>query len=54
MLEVEHPFLVGMDYFFMNDLRLFFVMPFVSGGELHKILKEYKRFDEPTVKFFAA
>ena len=54
MLEISHPFLVGMDYFFMNDLRLFFVMPFVSGGELYKIKEEYKKFDEQAVKFYAA
>lgn len=39
MLEVEHPFLVNMDYVFQNDYRLYFVMPFVRGGELYKVMK---------------
>ena len=26
-----------MEYMFQNDLRLYFVMPFVRGGELYKI-----------------
>ncbi len=37
LLNAKHPFLVGMDYLFQNDLRLYFVMPFVRGGELYKI-----------------
>ena len=37
MLECNHPFLVGMDYLFQNDLRLYFVMPFVRGAELYKV-----------------
>lgn len=54
MLDVEHPFLCSMDYVFQNDLRLFFVMPFIRGGELYKVMKQRKRFDEATVKFYAA
>lgn len=37
MFECDHPFLVGMEYLFQNELRLYFVMPFVRGGELYKI-----------------
>lgn len=37
MLEFEHPFVVGMDYAFQNDLRIYFVMPFVRGAELYKV-----------------
>ena len=54
MFECDHPFLVGMEYLFQNDLRLYFVMPFVRGGELYKIYQAQKRFEEPQVKFYAA
>lgn len=37
MLEADHPFLVGMEYLYQNELRLYFVMPFVRGGELYKV-----------------
>ena len=37
MLECDHPFLVGMDYLFQNEMRLYFVMPFVRGAELYKV-----------------
>jgi serine/threonine protein kinase len=39
MFDSDHPFLVGMHYVFQNELRLYFVMPFVKGGELYKIYK---------------
>jgi len=37
MFEADHPFLVSMDYLFQSESRLYFVMPFVRGGELYKI-----------------
>jgi serine/threonine protein kinase len=50
----DHPFLVGMDYLFQSDTRLYFVMPFIKGGELYKIFKSRKRLDEDVVRFYAA
>lgn len=54
MFECDNIFLVGMEYLFQSDLRLYFVMPFVRGGELYKIYESQKRFDEATVRFYAA
>lgn len=54
MFECDHPFLVSMEYMFQNELRLYFVMPFIKGGELYKIYEEQKRFGEEVVKFYAA
>jgi serum/glucocorticoid-regulated kinase 2 len=34
LLKANHPFLVGMEYVFQTDQRIFFVMKFVRGGEL--------------------
>lgn len=53
LLECDHPFLCGMDYVFQNDLRLYFVMPFVRGGEVYKHFLKCKRFPEQQVKFYA-
>ena len=53
MFECDHPFLVGMEYLFQNDLRLYFVMPFVRGGELYNVFKSQKRFKLDTVIFYA-
>lgn len=53
MAKIDHQFLVGMDYLFQNELRLYFVMPFIRGAELQKVFKEEKRFPEEVVKFYA-
>jgi serum/glucocorticoid-regulated kinase 2 len=37
LFAADHPFLVGMDFLFQSELRLYFVMPFIQGGELYKI-----------------
>jgi len=54
MFECEHEFLVGMEYLFQNELRLYFVMPFIRGGELYKVFQQQKRFKEDLVKFYSA
>lgn len=54
MFNASSPFLANMNYIFANDLRLFFVMPFINGGELYKVYCQYKRFPEDLVKFYAA
>jgi len=54
LFAVDHPFLVGMDYLFQSETRLYFVMPFVRGGELYKVFKSQKRFPENVVKFYGA
>lgn len=53
MFRCQHKFLVGMEYLFMSDLRLFFVMPFIRGGELYRFFKAKRRFKEQEVKFYA-
>ena len=42
-----------MDFVFQNDLRVYFVMPFVRGGELYLHFAKNKRFPEEAVKFYA-
>lgn len=54
LFTCDHPNLVGMDYLFQSQTRLYFVMPFIKGGELYKVFKSRKRFDEKTVRFYAA
>ena len=51
----DHPFLVGMKFVFQNDQRIYFVMPFVRGGELyrHQKAQPMERFSEDTARFYA-
>ena len=43
-----------MDFVFVDDLRIYFVMPYIDGGELYKVFFQKKRFQEHEVKFMAA
>jgi serum/glucocorticoid-regulated kinase 2 len=54
LTHVNHPFLVGLDYAFQTDERLYFVLQFMKGGELFQHLRKLKRFSEPQAKFYAA
>lgn len=40
LFAADHPNLVGMDFLFTSDTRLYFVMPFINGGELYRIFAE--------------
>ena len=49
----EHPNIVGLDYVFKNDKRIYFIMSFIRWGELFKHIIDCKRFDENRAKFYA-
>ena len=46
LLTSNHPFIVSMEYVFQTDIRIYFLMNFVKGGELYKQIIECKRFSE--------
>ena len=52
--SLNHPFLVGMVFCFQTEERVYFVLPFVRGGELFIHLREDKYFPEEKVKFYAS
>ena len=52
--SLDHPFLVGMVFCFQTEERIYFIMPFVRGGELFQHLRTEKFFKEDKVRFYAA
>lgn len=44
LYEMNHPFIVGMDYVFSDEVRIYFLMDFVEGGELFRHLVKVRRF----------
>jgi len=52
LLKADHPFLVGMEYVFQTDTKIFFVMKFVRGGELFMHLRKARQFSEKRAKFY--
>lgn len=53
LMEADHPFLVGMEYVFQTDQKIFFVMKFVRGGELFMHLRKARSFKESRAKFYS-
>lgn len=51
---VSCPFLVKLEYAFQTEDKIFFVMPFMKGGEMFQHLRSSKKFPEPRAKFYAA
>ncbi len=51
---MDHPFIIKMHYAFQNDSKVFMVLDYCAGGELFFHLHNCKRFNEPTVRFFAS
>lgn len=49
--ELEHPFLVNLQFCFQTNTRVFFVLPYMAGGELFQHLRNVKRFDEEKYVF---
>ena len=52
--NIDHQFLCKLIFYFQTEDRIFFVMPFLSGGELFQHLKKFKRFSEEMVRFYGA
>ena len=52
--SLDHPFLVGLVFCFQTVERIYFVMPFIRGGELFQHLRTERFFKEEKVRFYAA
>ncbi|XP_046385813.1 cAMP-dependent protein kinase catalytic subunit beta-like [Ischnura elegans] len=51
--SIKFPFIVHMEFGFMNNDYVFFVMPFVCGGELFSHIRRFGKFEESQTKFYA-
>lgn len=54
LVEVEHPFIVKLNYAFQTEGKLFLVLDFVRGGDLFTRLNSEVMFTEEDVKFYLA
>jgi len=52
--KADHPFIVKLKYSFQDHTTLYFVMEYCPGGELFKHLRRKGKFDEDSVRFYAA
>lgn len=54
LVEVQHPFIVRLNYAFQTEGKLFLVLDFVRGGDLFTRLNSEVMFTEEDVKFYLA
>ena len=54
LTQAKSPFIINMSYVFQNELRLYFFLEFVPGGNLFDHLCYKRRFSEEQAKFIAA
>ena len=52
MLQVDHPFLVSMQFVFQREYRVYFIMDFMPGGELFHYMHNERRFSQERVQFY--
>ncbi|XP_013772600.1 serine/threonine-protein kinase Sgk2-like [Limulus polyphemus] len=52
--NLEHPFLVGLNYSFQTTDKLYFVLDYINGGEVFFHLQRERYFPEPRARFYAA
>jgi len=50
----HHPFIVQMQYVLQNEIRVYFLMDLILGGELFTLILNEKRFPENRVRFYAS
>ena len=52
--RIMHPFIVGLNFAFQTEDKLYFVLDYCAGGELFFHLGREGKFDEPRSRFYAA
>lgn len=51
---IRFPFTVSMEFSFKDNSYIYFIMPFVQGGEMFTHLRRMGKFEEPLAKFYAS
>ncbi|KAG2777148.1 hypothetical protein JG687_00007402 [Phytophthora cactorum] len=54
MTKIRHPFVIGLNYAFQTESKVYLVMEYQSGGELFSYLKEEGTFTEDATRFYLA
>ena len=52
--DLNHPFLINVEYCFDTNERIYFASPYIQGEEMSYHIKNHKNFQEQKVKFYAA
>ncbi|XP_072941846.1 ribosomal protein S6 kinase alpha-1-like [Epargyreus clarus] len=51
---VQFPFIVSLDLAFKDNIYLYFILPYIAGGEMFTYIQKYGNFSESLSKFYAS
>lgn len=54
LLQLKHPFITRARYSFQSEKKVFLVLDYVSGGDLHRRIREEDYFNEDRCRLYAA
>ena len=54
LIEAQCEFILSLSFFFQTNERIYYLTPFIKGGDLYHKLKKDKFFKEDLVKFYSA
>lgn len=54
LANLDHPFLINLIFCFQTEERIYFVLPFIPGGELFLNLKKFKIYDDEKIIFYSS
>ena len=54
LLTIDYPLLCGLVFCFQTDEKIYFITPFLEGGDLFQHLKTSKHFSEEGARFYGA
>lgn len=54
LMSINCPFAIRMEQFFKDNSYIYFIVPFIKGGELYNHLKKFGRFEEYSAMFYVA
>lgn len=50
---IRHPFIIHMEFYATNVCHIYFIMPFMVGGDLFSLISKKSAMDEFNAKFYA-
>ncbi|VEN61198.1 unnamed protein product, partial [Callosobruchus maculatus] len=51
---IRFPFIISLEFSFKDNSYLYFVMPFINGGEMFTHLRRMRKFNEVLARFYAS
>lgn len=54
LFQIQHPFLVRLEWTSHTDRKLFLLMEYLPGGELFRLMRKFEKFNSKTAIFYAS